>query len=152
MRISARADYAVRACLELAVHQGDSPLSAEAVSTAQDIPVRFLESILTDLRRAGIVASQRGAYGGHRLARSRDDVTVADVIRAVEGPLVYVRDERPSDVELRGTAAPLINVWVALRANVRAVLEAVTLDDLATGELPASIREITAIDAAWTQP
>lgn len=151
MRISARADYAVRACVELAAHATTSPLPAETVATAQGIPLRFLESILTDLRRAGIATSQRGARGGYTLTANAEDVTVADVIRAVEGPLVYVRDERPSDVELRGTAAPLIDVWIALRANVRAVLEAVTLADLAASALPESIRKITAIDSAWTQ-
>ena len=151
MRISARAAYAVRACLELAVRDADVPLSAEAIAAGQEIPHRFLEGILTDLRRAGIVASQRGARGGHRLARPADDVTLADVIRAVEGPLVFVRDDRPSDVELRGAAEPLITVWVALRANVRAVLESVTLAALAAGSLPPRILDIAADETAWTQ-
>ncbi|GGD31340.1 transcriptional regulator [Microbacterium faecale] len=151
MRISARGDYAVRACLELAVRPDDAPLSAEAIATGQDIPRRFLEGILPDLRRADIILSQRGARGGHRLARAPEDVTVADVIRAVEGPLVYVRDDRPSDVELRGTATPLVNVWVALRANVRAVLESVTLADLADGRLPNDIANLVADPGAWEQ-
>lgn len=151
MRISARADYAVRASAELAAREDDAPVAAEEIARHQGIPHRFLEGILSDLRRGGIVASQRGARGGHRLARESSAITLADIIRAVDGPLVYVRDERPSDVELEGTAAPLMDVWVALRANVRAVLESVTLAGLVSGSLPPEITALTQDDDAWTQ-
>ncbi|MBF0817515.1 Rrf2 family transcriptional regulator [Microbacterium paludicola] len=152
MRISARADYAVRAVAQLAAQAVDEPVSAELIAAEQDIPHRFLEGILTALRRAGIIISQRGARGGHRLARPASEITVADVIRAVDGPLVWVRDARPSDLEFTGAAAPLLQVWVALRANVRAVLESVTVADLAAGRLPSLITSLTEDDAAWTQP
>ncbi|WP_221583734.1 Rrf2 family transcriptional regulator [Microbacterium sp. G2-8] len=151
MRISARADYAVRASAELAARDDETPIAAEEIARHQGIPHRFLEGILSDLRRGGIVASQRGSRGGHRLAREAAAITLADVIRAVDGPLVYVRDERPSDLEFEGVAAPLLHVWVALRANVRAVLESVTLDDLARGDLPEGIRALTDADDAWSQ-
>ncbi|MTE23542.1 Rrf2 family transcriptional regulator [Microbacterium sp. ZXX196] len=151
MRISARADYAIRASAELAARAGGDPVRAEELAERQEIPQRFLEGILSDLRRAGVVTSVRGARGGHRLARAGEDITLADVIRAVDGPLVYVRDERPSDLEFSGAAEPLLEVWVALRANVRAVLEAVTLADLASGRLPESVRALAADDAAWSQ-
>lgn len=149
MRISARADYAVRAAAELASADHDGPVRAENLAKAQDIPHRFLEGILADLRRDGLVTSQRGAGGGYTLARPADRITVADVVRAVDGPLVFVRGERPSDLEFRGAAAPLLHVWVALRASVRSVLEEVTLADLASGSLPARIRDLTVEDAAW---
>lgn len=152
MRISAKADYAVRASAELAAATGATPVSAEVLAAAQQVPHRFLEAILRDLRREGIVASRRGAGGGYVLARPADKVTVADVVRAVDGPLVYVRDERPSDLDYSGTAASLLHVWVALRANVRAVLESVTLADLASGEVPASVRSLVDDDEAWVNP
>lgn len=149
MRISARADYAVRAAAELAAADHAEPVRAEALATAQGIPYRFLEGILSDLRRDGLVVSQRGAGGGYRIARPADQVTIADVIRAVDGPLVFVRGTRPSDLEYQGAAAPLLNVWVALRANVRMVLEAVTLADLVSDGLPQHVRELTNTDDAW---
>lgn len=151
MRISARADYAVRAGAELAAREADgqSPVRAEALATAQEMPHRFLEGILSDLRRDGIVTSHRGARGGYALGRPADTITVADVVRAVDGPLVFVRGTRPSDLEFQGAAAPLLHVWVALRANVRAVLESVTLADLAAGNLPPELRALTADEAAW---
>ncbi|WP_125777933.1 RrF2 family transcriptional regulator [Antribacter gilvus] len=149
MRISARADYAVRAAAELASADHDGPVRAETLAKAQDIPHRFLEGILADLRRDGLVTSQRGAGGGYTLSRPADRITLADVVRAVDGPLVFVRGTRPSDLEFRGAAAPLLHVWVALRASVRAVLEDVTLADLASGTLPESVRLLTVDDAAW---
>ncbi|GAB3175296.1 Rrf2 family transcriptional regulator [Myceligenerans halotolerans] len=149
MRISARADYAVRAAAELAAADLDVPVRAEALASAQDIPYRFLEGILSDLRRDGLVISQRGAGGGYRLARPADQVTIADVIRAVDGPLVFVRGKRPSDLEYQGPAAPLLQVWVALRANVRTVLEQVTLAALVADGLPAEIRDLVRADDAW---
>ena len=150
MRISARADYAVRAAAELAAADHDGPVRAESLARAQDIPHRFLEGILSDLRRDGLVTSHRGAGGGYRLARPADEITIADVVRAVDGPLVFVRGNRPSDLEFQGAAAPLLHVWVALRANVRAVLETVTLADLVSGSLPDEVRALTEGESAWS--
>ncbi|MCK9795467.1 Rrf2 family transcriptional regulator [Isoptericola sp. 4D.3] len=152
MRISAKADYAVRAAAELAASADGGPVPAESLARAQDVPHRFLEAILSDLRREGIVASRRGAGGGYVLARPADKVTVADVIRAVDGPLVFVRDARPSDLEYAGAAASLLHVWVALRVNVRAVLEQVTLADLAAGTVPEPVRRLTDQESAWQNP
>src|SRR4051812_22863945 len=128
MRVTAKADYAVRAAVELA-SAGDGPVKGEAISQAQAIPLRFLENILGELRHAGLVRSQRGADGGYWLARPAADITVADVIRVAEGPLASVRSEPPEDLEYAGTAVPLRDVWLALRVNIRAVLETVTLAD-----------------------
>ncbi|MCW7943496.1 Rrf2 family transcriptional regulator [Streptomyces hygroscopicus] len=152
MRISARADYAVRAALELAVRQGGGPVKAETVASAQGIPHKFLEGILGDLRRGGLVDSRRGGNGGYRLARPADAITVADVIRAVDGPIVSVRGERPTQLAYTGPAEPLLPLWVAVRANVRRILEGVTLADIATGVLPAPVRELAAEPAAWENP
>ncbi|GHA66056.1 hypothetical protein GCM10010330_18260 [Streptomyces tendae] len=152
MRISARADYAVRAVLELAVRQDDAPVKAEDLAAAQDIPHKFLEGILGDLRRGGVVASRRGGGGGYRLARGASAITVADVIRAVDGPIVSVRGERPTGLVYTGTAGPLLPLWVALRANVRRILEGVTIADLAADALPDPVRELAAEPAAWENP
>lgn len=139
MRVSAKADYAVRAMLELAATEGGEPLKGEAIAEAQQVPMRFLENILGELRHAGLVHSRRGADGGYWLAREADDITVAEVIRAVEGPLASVRGERPEELRYRGEAASLAQVWIALRANVRQVLESVTLADVVAGELPEPV-------------
>ncbi|MFJ5307587.1 RrF2 family transcriptional regulator [Streptomyces sp. NPDC088350] len=152
MRISARADYAVRAVLELAVRGDDGPLKAETIATTQDIPHKFLEGILGDLRRAGIVDSRRGGGGGYRLARAAGAITVADVIRAVDGPIVSVRGERPTGLTYTGTAEPLLPLWIALRANVRKILEGVTLADIAADALPEPVRALAAEPAAWENP
>jgi Rrf2 family protein len=155
MRISARADYAVRAALELAVRRGDgpaAPVTAEAVAAEQGIPHKFLEGILGDLRRAGLVTSRRGGGGGYTLAREASAITVADVIRAVDGPIVSVRGERPTGLTYTGSAEPLLPLWIALRANVRRILEGVTLADIATGELPEEVRGLAADPAAWENP
>ncbi|MBL1104765.1 Rrf2 family transcriptional regulator [Streptomyces sp. 5-8] len=152
MRISARADYAVRAVLELAVRQGNGPVKAEEIAAVQDIPHKFLEGILGDLRRAGVVDSRRGGGGGYRLAREAASITVADVIRAVDGPIVSVRGERPTGLAYTGTARPLLPLWIALRANVRRVLEGVTLADLAADALPDPVRALAAEPAAWENP
>lgn len=149
MRLSAKADYAIRATVELAA-AGDGPVKSERVAQAQAIPPRFLEHILLDLKHAGLIASQRGAEGGYWLARPAEEITVAEVIRAVEGPLANVRGVRPEELEYEGRAAPLKEVFVALRANVRAVLEAVTLADVAAGELPDAVRELVRDRDAWT--
>ncbi|GAA3157620.1 RrF2 family transcriptional regulator [Streptomyces rameus] len=152
MRISARADYAVRAVLELAVRQGNGPVKAEEIAAVQDIPHKFLEGILGDLRRAGVVDSRRGGGGGYRLARDAASITVADVIRAVDGPIVSVRGERPTGLAYTGTARPLLPLWIALRANVRRVLEGVTVADLAADALPEPVRALAAEPAAWENP
>jgi Rrf2 family protein len=148
MRISAKADYAVRAAVELAA-AGDAPTKGDTLARAQDIPLKFLNNILGELRHAGIVRSQRGVDGGYWLARPAEEVTVADVIRAVEGPLAGVRGERPEDVAYAGAAAPLQQVWIAVRANLRAVVEHVTLADLAAGALPADIERLAQDPEAW---
>jgi Rrf2 family protein len=152
VRVSAKADYAVRATVELASVGGAEPVSAESLAAAQHIPHRFLEAILRDLRRDGIVMSRRGARGGYVLARPASEVSVADVVRAVDGPLVYVRDERPADLEYTGAALSLLDVWVALRANVRAVLEKVTVADVVEGTIPPSVRALLDDADAWENP
>ncbi|SEC94313.1 transcriptional regulator, BadM/Rrf2 family [Streptomyces sp. 2231.1] len=152
MRISARADYAVRAVLELAVRQSNGPVKAEEIAAVQDIPHKFLEGILGDLRRAGIVDSRRGGGGGYRLARDAAAITVADVVRAVDGPIVSVRGERPTSLSYTGTAQPLLPLWIALRANVRRILEGVTVADLAADALPEPVRALAAEPAAWENP
>jgi Rrf2 family protein len=148
MRLSAKADYALRATVELA-SLGDGHVKAEAVARAQSIPLRFLEQILLDLKHAGVVGSQRGAEGGYWLARPPAEISLADVIRAVEGPLANVRGVRPDELEYDGAATALREVFVALRANVRAVLEEVTLADVAAGELPERVRALVRDDDAW---
>ncbi len=150
MRISAKADYAVRAAVELADAAGEErPVKAERIATAQGVPLNFLENILSELRHAGIVRSQRGADGGFRLARPPADITVADVIRAVEGPLASVRGGPPEDAAYNGAAAALPRVWIAVRANLRAVVERVTLADIASGRLPAKIDRLADDPEAW---
>ena len=148
MRLSAKADYALRASVELASH-GDGPVKADTVARAQSIPLRFLEQILLELKHAGIVASQRGAEGGYRLARPPDQIRLADVIRAVEGPLANVRGVRPEELAYEGRANALREVFVALRANIRAVLEEVTVADVAAGELPERVRDLVRDPEAW---
>jgi Rrf2 family protein len=148
VRVSAKADYAVRAAVELAAAE-DGPVKGEAISVAQKIPVRFLENILGELRHAGLVQSQRGSEGGYWLSRPADDVTLAEIIRAVEGPLASVRGERPEDLEYRGEAEQLKEVWVALRANIREILESVTLADIAGRNLPEPVRTIVDHPEVW---
>ena len=152
VRISAKADYALRAAIMLASAEPGTDLAAETIARTQGIPHKFLEAILTDLRREGVVASSRGARGGYRLRRPADEVTVADVIRAVDGPLVSVRGERPPDLAYVGAAEPLLPLWIGLRANVRSVLEGVTLADLAAGRLPGPITQLAADPQAWANP
>jgi Rrf2 family protein len=148
VRVSAKADYAIRAAVELAA-AGDGPVKGERIAQAQEIPSNFLENILSDLRNAGIVASRRGADGGYWLARPAGEVSLADVIRAVDGPLANVRGVRSEQVAYRGSAERLRDVWVAVRASLRSVLENVTLADLAAGELPESVRALAADPDAW---
>jgi Rrf2 family protein len=150
VRITAKVDYAVRAAAELAAAAGSQrPVKAERIATTQGIPLNFLENILGDLRHAGIVRSQRGADGGFRLARDPGAITVADVIRAVEGPLASVRGGPPEEVSYPGAAEPLLRVWIGVRAALRSVVERVTLADLATGTLPERVEELAADPEAW---
>jgi Rrf2 family protein len=149
MRISAKADYAVRAVVELAAATGEKPVKAERLATAQGIPLNFLENILGELRHAGIVRSHRGAEGGFRLARPADQLTVADVIRAVEGPLASVRGGPPEDASYTGAATALPRVWIAVRANLRKVVERVTIADVASGKLPSVIDKLAEDPEAW---
>jgi len=150
MRTTAKVDYAVRAAVELAA-SGDAPVSAERIADAQDIPVNFLENILLDLRRAGIVESRRGAAGGYLLAKPADEIALADVVRAVEGPLASVRGLSPDALEYNGSSTHLREVWVALRAAVRSVLEHVTVADVAEGKLPPLIGKLTREPDAWVR-
>jgi Rrf2 family protein len=148
MRISAKVDYAVRAAVELA-GAGDKPMKGERIATAQSIPLNFLENILSDLRHAGLVRSQRGAEGGYWLARSPDAISVADVIRAVEGPLASVRGLPPEETAYEGAAAALQRVWIATRAGLREVLEHTSLAHVAGGKLPSPVARLAADDEAW---
>jgi Rrf2 family protein len=149
MRISAKADYAVRAVVELAAADDEKPVKAERIATAQSIPLNFLENILGELRHAGVVRSHRGAEGGFRLAKPADELTVADVIRAVEGPLASVRGGPPEDASYNGAATSLPRVWIAVRANLRRVVENVTIADIANSKLPAAIDKLTEDPGAW---
>jgi Rrf2 family protein len=148
VRVSAKADYAIRAAVELAA-AGEGPVKGERIAQAQAIPPNFLENILADLRNAGIVASRRGAEGGYWLARPAGEVSLADVIRAVDGPLANVRGIRSEQVEYEGSATGLRDVWVAVRASLRGVLERVTLADVAGGALPEHVRALAADPDAW---
>ncbi|MGQ0846961.1 MAG: RrF2 family transcriptional regulator [Sporichthyaceae bacterium] len=149
MRISAKVDYAVRALIEIAGAPSGVPRSAEAISTAQDIPRDFLLSVLADLRRAGILASQRGQAGGWMLVPPPSEVSVADVIRAVDGPLVSVHGRAPEDVAYTGSAEALQQVWIAVRVGLRQVLEEVTVAHLMDKSLPDSASELTQSSDAW---
>ena len=148
MKVTAKADYAVRAVLELAVADGGL-VKADRIAEAQGIPRHFLDNILTDLRRAGIVATHRGAEGGSRLARPASTIALADVMRAIEGPLAAVRDIRPESLSYDGPAERLPEVWIAVRAALRGVLEKVTVADVAAGRLPRPIERLTEDPEAW---
>src|ERR1700733_5281710 len=149
MRVTAKADYAVRATVELAGSSADAPRKVDEIAQAQEIPLSFLENILTQLRSAGIVRSQRGPEGGYWLAVPPEQKTLARVIRAVEGPLVGIRGQPPEEVHYGGSAEALQQVWIALRANLRAVLEEVTIADVAAGKLPKSVIALTKDEDAW---
>ena len=152
VHVSAKADYGMRALLELTASYHADPsrlVKGEAIATAQGVPLKFLEGILRQLRQSGIVASQRGAEGGYRLDRSPDAVTIADVVRALDGPLAAVRGQRPEDLEYQGASEHLREVWIAVRASMRHVLERITLDDVASGGLPDDVTALLADPAAW---
>ncbi len=149
MRVSAKSDYALRALIEIAVRDEGRAVSAEELGRVQEIPHGFLQAILADMRRAGIVVSQRGQSGGWKFARSPDEVSVADVIRAVDGPLVSVYGLRPESVEYSGTAEILQLVWIAARTSLREVFEKVTIADLAANALPGEVVALTQVEEAW---
>jgi Rrf2 family protein len=148
MRVSAKVDYAVRASVALA-NAGSGPVKGDRIAESQDIPLRFLENILGELKHAGLVASQRGQEGGYWLARPAAEITLAEIIRAVEGPLASVRGERPESLQYHGEAEQLQRVWIALRANIRDVLEAVTLADVVSGDLPDEVERLTERPEVW---
>ncbi len=150
MQISAKTDYALRAMCLLAQQPAGQAVKADDIAAAQDIPRAFLDGILLDLRRAGLVLSRRGPVGGHRLAHRPDSISVADVIRAMEGPLALVHGSRPEELGYAGPAARLQDVWVALRAAVRDVLDTTTLAQVLSGDLPEPVRTLNARDGSWT--
>src|SRR5262245_62950248 len=151
MRLNARVDYALRAVVELAAAGGtaDRPVTAERLATAQEIPPKFLESILLQLRRAGVVHSQRGPEGGYWLARPAREISLAEVIRVIDGPLANVRGQRPEDLGYHGAARALQEVWIALRASEREILELVTVDQVASCRFPKRIRTLASDPDAW---
>src|SRR5689334_9381207 len=148
MRVSAKADYAVRAAAELAAAE-EGPVKGEKLADAQEIPLQFLEHILLELKHAGIVRARRGARGGYWLARPAAEITLADVIRAVEGPIANVQSAPPESITYRGHAEHLQEVWIAVRANLRAVLESTTIADLASGALPPVVKDLSGSPDAW---
>ena len=151
MHVSAKVDYAMRALLVIARESESGALiKGDYLAIQQDIPARFLEGILRQLRQSGVVASQRGADGGYRLARPASDITVADVVRALDGPLADVRGDRPEHADYEGAAEHLREVWIATRAALRGVLDHVTLEDIASGDLPPTVTELTRDPAAWS--
>jgi len=154
MYISARVDYAMRALLELAAAQRDNPralLKGDAIAEKHDIPTKFLVGVLTTLRTAGILQSMRGRDGGFRLAKPAADIRVADVMRALEGPLAEVRGERPEETEYLGAAEHLRDLWIATRGALRSVLETTSLADLETGNLPGEVATLLSAPGAWAR-
>jgi Rrf2 family protein len=148
MRISAKADYAVRAAVEMAA-AGDEPVKGERLAKAQDIPLQFLEHILLEMKHARLVRARRGARGGYWLAKPPEEITLADVIRSVEGPLANIQDLAPEATKYPGNAKRLSDVWIAVRASLRRVLEEVTVAELRDGEIPDEVLALTRDDGAW---
>jgi Rrf2 family protein len=151
VRLNARVDYALRAVVELASAGGtaEHPVTAERLATAQEIPPKFLESILLQLRRGGVVFSQRGPEGGYWLAKPAAEISLADVIRTIDGPLANVRGQRPEDLGYHGAAESLQTVWIALRASEREILDLVSIADVARGKLPKRVRTLAADPDNW---
>jgi Rrf2 family protein len=148
MRISAKADYAVRAAVEMAA-AGDEPVKGERIAEAQDIPLQFLEHILLELKHARLVRARRGARGGYWLAKPPEEITLASLIRAVEGPLANIQDMAPEATKYPGAARELTDVWIAVRASLRRVLEHVTVADLRDGKIPSDVLALTKDEGAW---
>jgi Rrf2 family protein len=149
MRISAKADYAVRAALELAASPDGEPIKGDQIATAQGIPLQFLEHILLEMKHANLIRAKRGYKGGYWLDRPPEEITIADVIRSVEGPLANIHESAPEDLHYAGPAERLRDVWVAVRANLRGVLESITLAEVARGDLPWRIDAILNDPEAW---
>lgn len=149
MRVTAKVDYAVRAAIELGLAEGGKPVKGDRIAAAQQIPTKFLENILAELKHSGLVSSMRGAEGGYWLARPAKDITVADIIRAIEGPLANVRGLRPEEAEFEGSAEPLQRMWISVRASLRKVLEHVTIADLVAGKLPRKVDALADDPDAW---
>lgn len=147
MHIPAKVDYAMRAMLELADRA--EPATADSLAQAQHLPTKFLTAILNDLRRAELVISRRGIEGGYRLARPATQITVADVMRAIDGPLAEVRGMRPEMATYQGAAKSLQDVWIATRASLRSVLEKITLDQITKGQLPKSVDKLVSDPDSW---
>lgn len=147
MQVSAKLDYAVRALVELAL-AGPGRLTRDQIADAQSVPPKYLESILSSLRQAGLVRSQRGPDGGFELAAAPAEITVAAIARAVDGPLTLVQGQRPESVRYEGMES-LVSLWVAVRASLRSVLDEVSIADLAAGELPTSVLALVVDDEAW---
>jgi Rrf2 family protein len=150
VRVTAKVDYTVRAAIELAGADRNHPMKGVTIAHEQNIPIKYLENILGELKRSGLVGSQRGADGGYWLARPAGEVTIAELIRAVEGPLANVRGVRPEHVQFEGKAQPLQRMWVSVRASLRSVLEVVTIADLVSGKLPPSVEALADDPDAWT--
>jgi Rrf2 family protein len=148
VKVTAKAEYAVRAMLELATTE-ESLLKGERIASSQGIPLKFLENILVDLRHADLVHAQRGAEGGYRLAREPEEITLGQVIRAVEGPLASVRGEPPERMAYEGSSENLQRVWIAVRASLRSVLDDLTLADVVAGRMPDHVRRLTEAPDAW---
>src|SRR3954447_15502924 len=148
MRLSARVDYALRAAAELAAAGG--PRTLDQLAAAQEIPAKYLESILGEMRRGGILRSQRGPDGGYRLARPSEQISIADIIRVLDGELANVRGSRPENLEYTGAAVPLQQVWIALRASERSILEQVTLANIASASMPKEVAALISSPAAWS--
>ena len=149
MRVTAKSDYALRALIEIARRDDGAPVSAEELGRLQDIPHGFLQAILADLRRSGYVIAQRGQSGGWRLNQDAADINIADVIRAVDGPLVSVYGLRPEAVNYNESAAVLQHVWIAARRSLRDVFEEVSIQQLAEGNLPEAVTARTGDEDAW---
>jgi Rrf2 family protein len=149
MYITARADYAIRAMVELAVLPANGRITVAALGTSADIPIKFLEAIFSDLVKASLVASKRGAGGGYSLARAAEQISIADIVRAVDGPLAAVGGRAPEQTTYLGPSAALTSVWIALRAAMRDVLEATTLHDVVTGSFSPDVQRWLAADGAW---
>jgi Rrf2 family protein len=148
MHVTAKVDYGVRAMIELAAADG-GPVKGEVIAASQEIPLKFLENIMMELRHGRLIYSQRGAEGGYRLARPAQEITIAEIIRTVDGPIAQVRSQRPEHVEYPSPAQPLRDVWIAVRRNMRAVLEEVTLADIANDSLPDAVVQLVEEPAAW---
>ncbi len=154
MRVTHRVDYAVRACTALArmlAAEPAVPVSKERLATAESIPPTFLDAILRQLRNSGVLKSHRGPEGGWTFARPPAEISVADLIRVLEGPLASVRGVRPDELAAQGEPEPFVSLWIAVRVSLRSVLEAVTVADLAAGRLPAQVRRLTTRPGAWDQ-